>query len=103
MTRKEEIEKAMKESVCETVYSSGYGFTPQATDLLECAFTKGAEWADKTMLDRACEWLNNILYIHTEIEEDKDWGETNPINWVTSDYDTVGEFITAFRQAMKGE
>lgn len=49
MTRKEEIENAMKESVCETVYSSGYGFTPQATDLLECAFTKGAEWADKTM------------------------------------------------------
>ena len=65
-------------------------------------FIAGANWADKTMLDRACKWLNNILYIHTEIEEDKDWGETTPINWVTSDYDTVGEFITAFRQAMTG-
>ena len=102
MKREDEIEKAMKESVCETVYSSGYGFTPQATDLLECAFTKGAEWADKTMLDRACEWLNKILYIHTEIEEDKDWCETNSTNWVTSDYDTVGEFIAAFRLAMEG-
>lgn len=69
----------------------------------EMFFIYGAEWADKTMLDRACEWLNNILYIHTEIEEDKDWGETNSTDWVTSDYDTVGEFITAFRQAMEGE
>lgn len=59
MKREEEIYQAMKESVCETIYSSGYGFTPQATDLLGCAFTKGAEWADKTMLDRACEWLGN--------------------------------------------
>ena len=61
MTRKEEIHQAMKESVCETIYSSGYGFTPQATDLLECAFTKGAEWADKTMLDRACKWLKENM------------------------------------------
>lgn len=61
MKRKEEIQQAMKESVCETIYSSGYGFTPQATDLLECAFTKGAEWADKTMLDRACSIFSDIL------------------------------------------
>jgi hypothetical protein len=46
--------------------------------------------------------LNKILYIHTEIEEDKDLCETNSTDWVTSDYDTVEEFITAFRQAMEG-
>ena len=101
MKREKEIELAMKEAVSETIVAAGWGMTPQATDLLECAFTKGAEWADKTMLDRACEWLNKTLYIHTEIEEDKDWNETNSINWVTSDYDTVKEFITAFRQAME--
>ena len=22
-------------------------------------FAKGAEWADKTMIEKACEWLNN--------------------------------------------
>ena len=57
MTRREEIEQAMKESVAETIYASGWGMTQQATDLLECAFTKGAEWADRTMLDKVCEWL----------------------------------------------
>ena len=66
MTREKQIEIAMKESVTETIYSSGYGFTPQATDLLECAWVKGAEWADKTMLDKACEWLRNY---NTGLEE----------------------------------
>ena len=37
----------MKDSVAGTIYASGWGMTPQATDLLECAFTKGAEWADE--------------------------------------------------------
>lgn len=64
MTREKEIEQAMKESVAETIYASGYGMTPQATDLLECAFTKGAEWADanpqfskQEFINKACEWL----------------------------------------------
>jgi hypothetical protein len=56
----------------------------------------------KDVIDRACEWLNKTLYIHTEIEEDRDWCETNSINWVTSDYDTVEGFIRGFRQAMEG-
>jgi hypothetical protein len=47
MTREKEIELAMKDSVAETIYASGWGITPQVTDLLECAFTKGAEWADR--------------------------------------------------------
>lgn len=92
MTRKEEIvTQAVKEK-------------SQLHQPLEwgAGFISGAKWADKTMLDRACEWLNKILYIHTEIEEDKDWCETNITNWVTSEYDTVEEFITAFRQAMEG-
>lgn len=63
MTREKEIEQAMKASVAETIYASGWGMTPQATDLLECAFTKGAEWADRTMLDKVCEWLKeNVEY-----------------------------------------
>ena len=63
MTRKKEIEQAMKESVAETIYVGGWGMTSQATDLLECAFTKGAEWADTTMLDKVCKWLEeNVEY-----------------------------------------
>ena len=37
----------MKDSVAETIFASGWGITPQATDLLECAFIKGAERADR--------------------------------------------------------
>ena len=94
MKRSEEIEKAMKESVCETIYSSGYGFTPQATDLLECAFTKGAEWADKTMLDRACEWLkeNIDLYAMDTISAKSGYHQIV----------LTREFKEAFRQAMEG-
>lgn len=62
MTREKEIEQAMKDSVAETIYASGWNMTPQATDLLECAFTKGAEWADKTMIDKACQWLEENYY-----------------------------------------
>ena len=63
MTRQQEIEQAMKASVAETIYASGWGMTPQATDLLECAFTKGAEWADRTMLDKVCEWLKENVRV----------------------------------------
>lgn len=46
MPSEEEIEDAMKTSVTESImcvapYES---FTPKATDLLECAWLKGAEW-----------------------------------------------------------
>ena len=63
MTRQQEIEQAMKDSVAGTVYASGWGMTPQATDLLECAFTKGAEWADRTMLDKVCKWLKENVRV----------------------------------------
>jgi hypothetical protein len=63
MTRRQEIEQAMKDAVAETIYASGWGMTPQATDLLECAFTKGAEWADATMLDKVCEWLKENVRV----------------------------------------
>ena len=61
--REKEIEQAMKESVAETIYASGWGMTPQATDLLECAFTKGAQWADRTMLDKVCDWLKENVRV----------------------------------------
>ena len=89
MTRAEEIQNAMKESVAETIYVSGYGFTPQATDLLECAFIKGAEWADKTMLERAKEYLENNI--------DKDL-----IIYYNNTWKKRDEFIKDFIKAMKG-
>lgn len=82
MTREKEIEQAMKDSVAGTIYASGWGMTPQATDLLECAFTKGAEWADRTMLDKVCEWLKENVRVFQK--------------------EDIGDFILAnLRKAMK--
>ena len=48
MTRKEDITKKVKE----IVHNSGYNAYPSY--LIEIA-----EWADRTMLARICEWLEN--------------------------------------------
>ena len=45
-------------------------------------FIEGAKYADRTMLDRACEWLS--------------------IYYPNIDRMGIDEFITAFRQAMEG-
>lgn len=65
------------------------------------AFINGAKWADKTMVEKACEWLNKTLYIHTEEIEDKHWNEIKTFDWVTSDFDSVSDFIEGFRKAME--
>ena len=48
MTRDNEIANAASEAMTETLMSCPmYEFSSKATDLLECAYIKGAEWADK--------------------------------------------------------
>ncbi len=48
MTRDNEIANAASEVMTETLMSAPYyEFSPRATVLLECAFRKGAEWADE--------------------------------------------------------
>ena len=53
MTRKEEIQKAAVDT---------------CGDIATWAFRMGAEWADKTMLEKVCEWLtkNQRGFILTE-------------------------------------
>lgn len=70
MKRNEEIEK-------EAVFRY-----PEMTNRY-IAFIKGAKYADKTMLDRACEWFEPRLTALIGRED-------------------AEELITAFRQAMKG-
>lgn len=59
----------------------------------ENAFIAGFEIADKTMLDRACEWMNKVFFQNPFLTKK---------GIVSGKYDTMEEFITAFRQAMKG-
>ena len=88
MTRKEEIEKtAMQVAGVHPDWSN--------LDCFRMGFREGAKFADKTMLDRACEWLGN------ELEETYN---KNGYPTVESRYFvSVKEFINEFRQAMEGE
>jgi hypothetical protein len=52
-------------------------------------------------IEKAKEWLEKTLYIHTEIEEDRDFCEIYRTEWVTSDYDTVEDFINGFCKEME--
>lgn len=87
MKREEEINIAAKNKY---PYIKGL---PQ-TSAHQAIFVEGAEWADKTTLDRACEWLKSVLACGDDYIGDK--------VVIAYDYETVDEFITAFRQAMEG-
>ena len=64
-------------------------------------FEVGATWAKENLIKEACEWLKKTLYIHTEFDTDIVWGTTDVTEWVTSDHDSVNEFIEAFKKAME--
>ena len=59
----------------------------------EMFFIYGAEWADKTMLDRACEWLKKNIDLYAYESSNTHYPEIKLTEC----------FITAFRQAMEGE
>lgn len=82
MTREEEIEKAAQK--CKWVSESLN---------LQSAFTEGARWADKTMLDRACEWLKENIDLYAYESSNTHYPEIKLTEC----------FEEAFRQAMEGE
>lgn len=83
----------------------GFAFTTNGDivtpDQLNEDLKKYLEYQKQKFIKKSKEWLKRTLYIHTEIDEDKDWGIINSINWVTSDYDSVEDFINGFCKAME--
>ena len=67
-------------------------------------FISGANWADRTMLDRACEWLE--LRVSEDFPVDtNECGMPFCESWIKAQEERIKamkEFITAFRQAMEG-
>lgn len=60
---------------------------------LTMGFTAGARWADKTMIDKACEWLDdNFMNLI--------WGKTRSV-YAGGNFATVDEMIACFRKAME--
>lgn len=83
MVREEERREAAKEFT--------FGDNPETSDFfdkvkIDC-FYYGAEWADKTMLDKACEYLKSLVY--------QEFGG-GPLERTFSDED-----IEEFRKAME--
>lgn len=84
----------------------GFAFTTNGDivtpDQLNEDLKKYLKYQKQKFIEKAKGWLEKTLYIHTEMEEDKDWGITNPINWVTTDdYESVEDFINSFCKAME--
>ena len=91
MTREEQIiEEAQK-----------HGMNCMSRINYQDGFIEGAKWADKTMIEKACEWLNKTLYIHTEVNDTHCGADT--IDWVTSNYNSVSDFINDFKKEMEGK
>ena len=70
----------------------------------ENAFIAGFEIADKTMLDRACEWLRFRVSVDVPIETNEN-GEPLADSWIKAQIErakAAEEFITEFRKAMEG-
>ena len=84
MTRKEEI-------VNQAVKEQSELYQPPEW---RAGFISGANWGDKTMLDRACEWVkeNIDLYSYNAFNTKSSYTEIT----------LTDEFETAFRQAMEG-
>ena len=95
MTREEQIKNAALKECSSFDLPDKEGKFKGVNSSYGLGFCEGAIWADKTMLDHACEWL----------KENIDWYSYNAFN-TKSGYTEItlnDEFETAFRQAMKGE
>lgn len=58
MRRREEIENAAHQK-----YPYVGGIKGMICENSIPIFIQGAEWADKTMIDKACEWLDRYLHL----------------------------------------
>lgn len=83
MTREEQIKQAAEKS-SERISDWVWNFAYRAH------FIAGAEWADLTMIEKACEWLDNELPKHIMVGR-----EGRP-------YISVA-LIDEFKKAMKGD
>ena len=92
MTRKEEIQKLIDEET---------GIDNYGSSDYQIGVCDGVRFADKTMLDRACEWLAEHISPEEIYEYETD--ET-PITYLTvNSHDNMLDFINDFSQAMEGE
>lgn len=80
MTREEEIRQVAINHICDD------------TEQLLVLFEEGAKWADKTMIDKACEWLENNFVCFLQ-------GAKRGI--YSNQFVTVNEMVDNFKRTME--
>lgn len=70
MTRIEEIVKEAKHREKEEGFTQLVKDTKGICSAYGIGFLEGAEWADKTMIDKVCEWLEDNIYDYLYINRD---------------------------------
>ena len=98
MTRQEQIVYAAKAS------EKGTGFgevvkSPVSRGVNSAygiGFIEGAVWADQTMLEKVCKWLDEEMEDFIEYFSEEEFPHV-----ISSNYDYKKDFIEAFRKAME--
>ena len=96
MTQKEEIQKLIDEET---------GIDNYGSSDYQIGVCDGVRFADSTMLDRACEWLELRVSAAFPVDTNE-CGMPFCESWIKAQEERIKamkEFITAFRQAMEGE
>ena len=75
---------------------------PITPDDIADAFEKGAYWADKTMIDKACEWITE----HIDVPYEGGYIDDSPIasdyiEWSKNRLECAKAVANAFRTAME--
>ena len=93
MTRKKEIRQA---SICQ--YQIAGTFEEQ--EAFKNGFVKGAEWADKTMIEKACKWITE----HIDIPYEGEFIDDIPVDYLeylSKRLKYAKAVADAFKQAME--
>ena len=99
MTRAEEI---LQRAYEEAWYIADTSHTKEEAAI--GGYCLGAKYADSTMLDRACEWLELRVSAAFPVDTNE-CGMPFCESWIKAQEErikAIKEFITAFRQAMEG-
>ena len=93
MTRREEIEKQAEI----TVFPWD---EPQEQNKFQDGFIEGAKWADKTMIEKACQWITE----HIDIPYDGEFIDDIPVDYLeylSKRLEYAKTVADAFKQAME--
>lgn len=98
MTQREEIKRQAEE------YRQPYrtvGYRLSSKDVRD-AFEEGAEWMQKTMIEKACEWITE----HIDIPYEGEFIDDSPvasdyIEWCEKRLEYAKAIADAFKQAME--